>query len=458
VGAFLEEKLITILSLLFGSGNCSASKFKQPENLAETANGRVPRFNLIFPFAAGRNWLTIVCFVSMPLASFGLRPEPAITSPTPGSVLPGSSVTFTWTSGTGTVSQYTLLLGTTGPGSQDAGAYTVAASGGSTESASVSGIPTSGATLYVELQWQDNKGWQSADYIYTEASTTGLVTPLLSGLTCSSGSLTGAGTDACTVSLAAAAGTGGLAVSLASNNTAVTVPPSVTVAAGASSAGFTASVSAVSTTQTATLTATAGATAQTYAITLNAVSAALTLGATSVPFGNVNLNTMATQPVTLTSSGTAALTISAASVTGAGFSISGMSFPVTLNPGQSATLDIGFDPTVAGTATGAVTLTSNATPSTATISLSGTGQATAYQVNLTWNAPAISTDPVAGYNVYRADNGSSSYQLLNSSVDATTAYSDTSVQSASSYSYYVESVDAQGNQSGPSNTYTVSIP
>jgi hypothetical protein len=186
--------------------------------------------------------------------------------------------------------------------------------------------------------------------------------------------------------------------------------------------------------------------------------AGLTVGATSVAFGNVSLNSPATQTVTLTSSGTSALIISAGSVTGAGFSISGPAFPVTLNPGQVATLYVGFDPTSAGNATGAVTLTSNGSTGTTIINLSGSGETTSYQVALTWDAPANSSDPVAGYKIYRATGGTSSYQLMNASADVPTNYTDTTVQSGASYSYYVESVDAQGNQSVPSNTYTVNIP
>jgi fibronectin type 3 domain-containing protein len=129
-----------------------------------------------------------------------------------------------------------------------------------------------------------------------------------------------------------------------------------------------------------------------------------------------------------------------------------------LNPGQTATLYIQFDPTSAGAATGTVTLTSNASPSTATIGLSGTGQTVSYRVDLTWNAPTDSTDPVAGYNIYRATGTNSSYQLMNSSVDSTTTYTDTTVQNGTSYTYYVESVDASGNQSSPSNTFTASVP
>jgi hypothetical protein len=281
---------------------------------------------------------------------------------------------------------------------------------------------------------------------------------VLSGLSCNQGSITGAGSDACTVSLSAGAAPGGLTVSLASSNSAVTVPGSVTVPAGSSSVGFTATVSAVTTAQTDTLTASAGGASKTYGISLGAAVPALTLGATSISFGDVDLSTPATQSVTLTNSGTATLTVNAGSASGTGFSIPGVSFPLTLNPGQTATLNVQFDPTTAGAATGTVTLTSNASPSTATISLSGTGQAVSYQVDLTWNAPSSSTDPVAGYNVYRATGSSSSYQLLNPSANVPTNYTDTSVQNSTSYTYYVESVDAQGNQSAPSNTYAVNIP
>ena len=281
---------------------------------------------------------------------------------------------------------------------------------------------------------------------------------VLSGLSCASGSMTGAGSDACTVTLNNPAGSGGLAVSLASSNSAVTVPASVTVAAGATTATFTATVSAVTTAENVTLTATAAGVTETYTLDLGAATPALTLSATTVAFGDVNLNTPATKTVILTSSGTAPLTLSAGAVTGTGFSISGVSFPLTLNPNATATLDIQFDPTASGAVTGSVTLTDNTSAGTAAISLSGTGQATAYEVQLTWDAPSSSTDPVAGYNVYRATGTSTSYQLVGSTVVGTTQYTDTTVADGASYTYYVESVDAEGNTSSPSTTYTANIP
>ena len=188
-------------------------------------------------------------------------------------------------------------------------------------------------------------------------------------------------------------------------------------------------------------------------------TATLSVNATTIAFGTVNLNTSATQTITLTSTGTTAVTISAASVTGTGFSISGATFPLTLNLNQSASLFVVFDPTVAGSATGRLTISSNSSSgATTAVSLTGTGQLVHHQVNLSWNAPADSAGPVAGYNVFRAPTGSTSYQQLNTSAVTATNYVDGNVQNGTTYDYVVRSVDASSGSSGPSNTATAVIP
>lgn len=184
----------------------------------------------------------------------------------------------------------------------------------------------------------------------------------------------------------------------------------------------------------------------------------LQLQSTSVSFGDVEVKNAAAQSVVITSSGTAALTISAATVAGTGFSVSGLTLPATLQPAQTAELVIGFDPGATGAATGTVTLATNTSSGPATIALSGTGVNAAYEVDLTWNAPSVAPDPSVGYKVFRAVNESSVYTSLNSGVDALTSYADATVQNGNTYFYYVVSVDAQGNQSGPSNVFTATIP
>jgi len=182
-----------------------------------------------------------------------------------------------------------------------------------------------------------------------------------------------------------------------------------------------------------------------------------TVSPTSLSFGDVTVGSSATLPVKLTSSGTAALTISSASISGTGFSMSGATFPVTLNPGQAITLSVKFSPTAAISSTGTITVNSNSsTNAKETVGLSGIG--VQHQVDLNWQAPSSSPVPVTGYKIYRATGSSSSFQLLNSSVDATTSYVDITVVAGTSYTYYVESVDSSGTTSGPSNEVTVTIP
>ena len=142
--------------------------------------------------------------------------------------------------------------------------------------------------------------------------------------------------------------------------------------------------------------------------------------------------------------------------------MSGATFPVTLNPTLALTLDVSFDPQAAGAVSSQLTVDSNAsTNSTAMVGISGTGVSaggsSSHQVTLSWDAPSSSSDPVVGYDIYRATSGAT-YELLNSSTDAQTTYIDTNVQANATYVYYVTSVDSSGVQSSSSNLVTASIP
>jgi hypothetical protein len=146
------------------------------------------------------------------------------------------------------------------------------------------------------------------------------------------------------------------------------------------------------------LTASASGASTTFVLQLTAAAPILSINATSVSFGAVVLNTPATQSVTLTSSGTAAVAVNAVSVTGTGFSVSGPAFPATLNPGQAVTVSVQFDPIATGSATGLLTIKSNSSINpTATIGLNGSGMP--HEVDLNWDPPSGFADPIAGYNV-----------------------------------------------------------
>jgi hypothetical protein len=185
----------------------------------------------------------------------------------------------------------------------------------------------------------------------------------------------------------------------------------------------------------------------------------LLVSATTLDFGSVPVGSTATLKLTLTSSGTAPVNVSSVAVQGTGFSDSGVTFPVTLNPNQSVTLQVQFDPTVTGSATGQITITSNSSSgATSQVQLTGNGTAVQHEVDLSWNAPSSSSDPIVGYNVYRSSNGGGSFTKLNSSLETTVTYVDSSVQSGTTYMYQVKSVDASGVESPPSNQISLSVP
>jgi hypothetical protein len=93
-------------------------------------------------------------------------PTPAaLTTPTPGSVLPGPSVTFAWNPGN-TAIHFELWLGISGPGSSN-----LYNSGNVTAtSETVGGMPVNGTTVYARLYYLINGTWQYADYTYTAAT------------------------------------------------------------------------------------------------------------------------------------------------------------------------------------------------------------------------------------------------------------------------------------------------
>lgn len=283
----------------------------------------------------------------------------------------------------------------------------------------------------------------------------------LAGLSCRSAAMSAAGTDTCTVTLSAAAPTGGITVALSSNNAAARVPASVSVAANATTASFSTTVSAVSSVQSVTLSATANSVTKTFALQLNPASSSsnggtLSINATTIAFGNVLLNSPSTQSITLSATGSA-VTVNSATASGIGFSVTGATFPMTVTPGASATINVAFNPTTAGAATGKLTIANNSTNnSNAAITLTGTG--ISHQIALAWNPPTDDSDPATGYKVYRATSGSSSYTLLNSSATSKTTFTDISAQSGTTYEYYVTSVDSAGAESTPSNTATVVVP
>jgi len=194
-------------------------------------------------------------------------------------------------------------------------------------------------------------------------------------------------------------------------------------------------------------------------LTGTGIAATLTLSIipASLSFGTVTTGTSsASQNVTITNTGNSSVTISQITLSGSGYSMTGGSAPVTLSPLQNLSLSVQLSPVAAGNVNGSISIVSNASGSPATVSLAGTGVAPVqYSVALTWNA---STSTVTGYNVYRSTVSGRSYTMINSSLVAALNYTDSTVQSGTTYYYVTTAVDSSGNESADSNEASAVVP
>jgi Abnormal spindle-like microcephaly-assoc'd, ASPM-SPD-2-Hydin len=183
--------------------------------------------------------------------------------------------------------------------------------------------------------------------------------------------------------------------------------------------------------------------------------ATLSVSPTSLSFGSVTVGLSSNLTGTLNASGSS-VTVTSGSSNSAEFVLSGISFPVTINAGQSTQFTVTFSPQSSGAASGTITFVSNATNSPTTQSVSGTGTAPPqHSVDLTWNP---STSVVVGYNVYRGTKSGGPYTKINSSLDGSTAYTDSTVQAGQTYYFVTTAVDSTGAESVYSNQVTAVIP
>jgi Abnormal spindle-like microcephaly-assoc'd, ASPM-SPD-2-Hydin len=184
-------------------------------------------------------------------------------------------------------------------------------------------------------------------------------------------------------------------------------------------------------------------------------SAELTLTPSSLNFGNVTVGSSATLQVTVSASG-AAVTISSDGSNSSEFVIVGLTLPVTLQAGQSIPVTVQFTPNASGKASGKVGFSSNAVDSPTVEQVAGTGvPQSAHSVYLTWNA---GDGNAVGYNVYRGTAQAGPFQEINTALDASTNYTDTTVASGTTYYYVATEVNAQGQESGYSNEVMAVVP
>ena len=183
----------------------------------------------------------------------------------------------------------------------------------------------------------------------------------------------------------------------------------------------------------------------------------LSVSAPSMNFGSVTVGSSTAQTGMLTAA-TAPVTVSSGTVTGQGYAISGLTYPLTLAAGKSASFTITFTPQAAGAASGSLLFVSNASNSPTSETLSGTGsQAALHSVALAWDASPSSQ--VTGYNVYRGTAPGGPYtSKLTSTLQPTTTFVDNTVVPGTTYYYVATAVDQDSVESVYSNQITAVVP
>jgi hypothetical protein len=183
----------------------------------------------------------------------------------------------------------------------------------------------------------------------------------------------------------------------------------------------------------------------------------LSLGTSSLNFGNEVVGGSISLPVTAKNTGNSSLTVSQIGVVGTGFSVASGVAGTTIAAGQTAELSVVFAPKTTGSVSGGVTITSNASNSPSSISMAGTGvSSTAHSVTLNW--VASSSSGVIGYYVYRSTTSGGSYTRLTTVAVNPLTYADGSVSASQTYYYVVTAVNSSGAQSVYSEQVSATIP
>jgi len=103
-----------------------------------------------------------------------------------------------------------------------------------------------------------------------------------------------------------------------------------------------------------------------------AIGGVLSTSDSSLDFSNVPVGSTNPLSETLTNTGGSTVSVNQANVTGTGFKVTGLSLPLSLSPGQSFTFGVVFTPTTGGNKAGSISVVSDASNPTLTISMVGT--------------------------------------------------------------------------------------
>ena len=140
------------------------------------------------------------------------------------------------------------------------------------------------------------------------------------------------------------------------------------------------------------------------------------------------------------------------------FRLSGLRFPLTIDPRKKVPFTVAFSPRESGAASATLSFRDfSGNPVLAIESLQGAGSdSKAHTVDLSWKASA--SKHVIGYNVYRGNTSGGPYRKINHVLNASTVYTDSRVLDRHIYYYVTTAVNAKKEESRYSKQTRAAIP
>src|SRR5712692_6520400 len=464
------DSSLTISQATVTGAGFSASGFSLPATLAA---GQSETFNVMFAPQSGgaaSGYLSVTSDASSPAPGVSLSG----TGVTAGSLAPSPSSLSFGTVQVGTSQTLQETLTNSGGSSLSISQATVTGSGFSVSGLNLPATLAAGQSVTFSVMFAPQSGGAASGYLsVTSNASNSTLRVSLSGAGATAGALsaspssisfgslqvgnnstrsetlTNSGGSSVTISQANITGSG---FSITGLNLPLTLIPGQsftfgTVFAPTSPGSANGSISVISDASNSTLTVSLAGT--------GTVTGQLSISPATLDFGSVVVGQSKSLTATLSATGSS-VTVSSATTSTPEFALSGLSLPSTIAAGQSASVTVTFTPQASGTATASTSFTSDASNSPALESLTGSGTPPPqHSVDLSWSP---STSSVVGYNLYRGTKSGGPYTRINSVLDASTAYTDSTVQGGQTYYYVTTAVNTSGSESGYSNQVRAVIP
>jgi len=213
-------------------------------------------------------------------------------------------------------------------------------------------------------------------------------------------------------------------------------------------------------------------------VKLTVAAGLLSANPPNVVFGAVTVGTGSTIPITI-SANLASVAISNVTISGPGFTASGISSGLILNAGQSATLNLTFTPSSTSSVIGTLTIGSNASDPSLVISASGSGlistisvsptsvslptggtqQFAATLIGITDNAVTWSATggTISSSGLYTSPSTSGSYTVTATSAVVTSLSASATVTATQGNNWYVSQSGTDSSSCGSSSSPCASI-